>query len=299
METDRLVAIILNYNTPELSIKLAKKLGGWMINTIVVDNNSKDNSRELLKKELDSLDRVRLLFLKENIGYAKGNNAGIAFAIKYFTEIEYIAIINPDIEIISKESLNNMVKALKEDDHIAGITALTIYNNYFYGYNPCATKLLSPGQLIFSDVYPIKKLIRREYSKFEVVANNVAYVDKVQGCFFIMKKNIFSEIGFFDEGTFLYYEEDIIAEKIRQKNMRMGVLLTECIKHNHSLKDIEMQNYNRRKFYNECTLQSKKHYMLDVLKTKKSVWRISYIFDFATRMIKDLFVKLRGNYGYK
>lgn len=100
METDRLVAVILNYNTPELSIKLAKKLGGWMINTIVVDNNSKDNSRELLKKELDSLDRVRLLFLKENIGYAKGNNAGIAFAIKYFTEIEYIAIINPDIEII-------------------------------------------------------------------------------------------------------------------------------------------------------------------------------------------------------
>lgn len=42
-------------------------------------------------------------------------------------------------------------------------------------------------------------------------------------------------IGGFDERTFLYYEEDILAEKVRSLGLKNAVLSDFWIEHNHHL----------------------------------------------------------------
>ncbi len=288
----KMVVIILNYNTPELTINLTNKLISWGCTVIVVDNASTDESFKRIEDEYKDSSGVCVLETNCNMGYASGNNFGIEYACNKISDLQYITIANPDIELINKDSIEKMLIALENDDSLAGITAMTILNNEFIVNNPCASRLLKAKELVVSDTFFLKGLINSKYDKFVVNDKNVAYVDKIQGCFFIMKKDIFSQIGFFDSNTFLYFEEDIIACKIKQLGKRMGVLVTEFIKHNHINKDKEMNTLSRRIFYNKCTLSSKKYYMKEVLKTGRLIWAASYILDFFSRKIKDIYLKV-------
>lgn len=283
----RTAIIILNYNTSEQTIYLATTLSTLGYYIVVVDNCSTDDSADILSRKLNLLNNCKFLCATENGGYAKGNNIGIRYALE-IKDFDYIAIMNPDIELLHDETIENLCNALEQDENLAGITAVTILNTTLEKINPCACKLLSPRELIISDVFLLNKMVTRGYKKLTGNNKLVAYVDKIQGCFFIMKRKCFEEIGFFDENTFLYFEEDIIATKIRQKGLRLGVLLSETVRHNHGIKDGEMLNKNKRMFYNKCMLDSKKYYMLSILHVAPFVWRISYILDFTTRKIKDI-----------
>ena len=44
-------------------------------------------------------------------------------------------------------------------------------------------------------------------------------VENIAGSFFIARHDIFKAIGYFDENTFLFYEEDILGEKIKEKGI--------------------------------------------------------------------------------
>ncbi len=43
------------------------------------------------------------------------------------------------------------------------------------------------------------------------------------------------EVGFFDENTFLYYEENIIAKKLKDKDLKTYIDCNACVIHNHSV----------------------------------------------------------------
>lgn len=49
-------------------------------------------------------------------------------------------------------------------------------------------------------------------------------IEMPSGSCFLINKNIFKEIGYFDEGTFLYYEENILQKKLEKKNKRNFLL---------------------------------------------------------------------------
>lgn len=286
---DDLIIIILNYNTANLTKELAMKLCQWGFHVIVVDNCSSDNSVKILSEAFLGRN-VDFIPQSVNKGYAAGNNAGIQHALKSH-EYKYIALMNPDIQIFNKNTIVNLCKALENDDDLAGITALTIFNNDIMSENPCASRLLSPIKLMISDLFLINKFVNRKYKNLYGNDELVAYVDKIQGCFFIMKTTEFEQIGFLDEHTFLYFEEDIIGAKIKNNGKKLGVLLSEIIRHNHGFKDSEMIDKKRRLFYNKCFLESKKYYMLEVLKVPYIMWWISYQLDSKTRKIKDILMK--------
>ena len=60
---------------------------------LVVDNASRDGSADTIEREFP--DRVRLIKSKENLGFAKGNNAAAEFASG-----DYILLLNPDTVIL-------------------------------------------------------------------------------------------------------------------------------------------------------------------------------------------------------
>lgn len=295
LNNNELAIIILNYNTFDQTIVLVNQIHNLGYPIIVVDNASSNNSWNEIKNNTDRFENVYLIKSEVNGGYSKGNNVGIRFAVERFEALKYIAIMNPDIEMCREDTFKVLCDALEADDTLAGITAMTIFNNVFFQENPCAARFLSDNDMIIADVAVISKWIRRSYWTILGNDSGVSYVDKIQGCFFIMKKEIFEKVGYLDENVFLYYEEDILGKKIKKQGYKLGVFVGESIKHNHGTKDIEMIDLKKRQFYNKCMLESKKYYMLHIAETPYWKWRLSYLLDSTTRNIKDLLLKLKGH----
>ena len=88
----QLSVIILNYNVrfflEQCVLSVQKALKNIDSEIIVVDNNSSDDSCAMMKSLFPTL---KLIENKENIGFPKGNNIGVANA-----KGEYICILNPD-----------------------------------------------------------------------------------------------------------------------------------------------------------------------------------------------------------
>ena len=88
----QLSVIILNYNVrfflEQCVLSVQKALEGIDGEIIVIDNNSSDNSCTMMKQLFP---KVKLIENKENIGFPKGNNIGVARA-----QGEFICILNPD-----------------------------------------------------------------------------------------------------------------------------------------------------------------------------------------------------------
>ena len=88
----QLSVIILNYNVryflEQCVLSVQAALNGIEGEIIVVDNNSPDDSCAMMRSQFPD---VALMENKENAGFPKGNNLGVAAA-----KGKYICILNPD-----------------------------------------------------------------------------------------------------------------------------------------------------------------------------------------------------------
>ena len=97
------------------------------IQIIMVDNNSTDGSARFVKKEFP---RVEVVLLKENRGYAGGNNAGFKRA-----KGRYIALINNDC-MVEKDWLSQMLSIFRQSADDLKIGAVGSKVLFYYTYLP-------------------------------------------------------------------------------------------------------------------------------------------------------------------
>ena len=111
--------IILNYNAEKFlretlkSVQMQKKI---TVETIVVDNNSTDGSKSMVKKEFKD---VRWVQRDTSLGFSAGNNAGLPFV-----HSDVVLFLNPDGteipksrrvgEVISPEKMLSILGKLEQ-----------------------------------------------------------------------------------------------------------------------------------------------------------------------------------------
>ncbi|WP_455682835.1 PssD/Cps14F family polysaccharide biosynthesis glycosyltransferase [Thomasclavelia sp.] len=219
--------VVLNYNDAEETIDFVNKINSFsaLDYICIVDNNSTDNSLKQLKK----LERIHLIALDNNQGYAIGNNAGLKYL--YEQGCDNYIIANPDI-IIDQRNLIDFIAHMNSDNiyHIFGPT-IEEQGKINHGW-----KQRSINYDIY-DNYPIINRLfknRINYKKSHYVGA-LTSVDCISGCFFGFKKEVIDKIGFLDEGTFLFYEEDILCAKAKSKGLNICVLNNVKVIHNHSV----------------------------------------------------------------
>lgn len=110
-ESMKIAFVILNYNTfqetKECILSIENKIDTQDYRIIIVDNQSKDDSADKLEKFIQQREKAVLIRNPENLGFAKGNNAGIAYANKNFKP-EYMVVLNSDTELMQ----DNLVETL-------------------------------------------------------------------------------------------------------------------------------------------------------------------------------------------
>lgn len=95
--------------------------------TVMVDNGSKDASVEFTKREYDWVDVYES---GKNLGFAKGNNVGIAYALEKYPDIEYVVLLNSDARL-KDDWLETMLEfaANKPKGALFQSTTLDYYNH--------------------------------------------------------------------------------------------------------------------------------------------------------------------------
>ena len=155
-------------------------------------------------------------------GYAYGNNFGVRYLIEKYGEnyFDNFVISNPDISVqddvikkcVSYLNSSKKIAAVAPRMHFArGVARRSAWKKRTYLIDiACSTRVLE--LLLFF------LLKRGEYSK-EDFSKETLKVHTLAGSFFIIKAEVFKKIGMFDENTFLFFEEDILGDKIKEIGM--------------------------------------------------------------------------------
>lgn len=233
-----IAVVILNYNTYKETINcvesIIEKTTDCKYHIFVVDNCSTDGSYKKLNEYFDGNEKVTLVESKVNLGYSGGNNL-ICKAI-HKEVYEKICIMNSDT-ILLNNALKKMQDALdtNKDIGIVGPSVLDIDGNesqllrknfgfwlYFIYKKPFLFLNGITPKICTEYPYPKSK----ELYKFEGM---------VMGCCFMVDTGLFKEMGYFDDNLFLYCEEWILGQKLKDRKLKAGFIKEASIKHLHGV----------------------------------------------------------------
>lgn len=216
--------IILNYNDYDTTSRLVNKVKDYCLlnHIIIVDNNSTDNSCKILQTKYEIESKIEVIKLDSNKGYAYGNNFGINYAIDKYN-VDYVFVANPDI-LFEEDIITKIEKKLFACNKTA-IVAPRIDVGYNAWHLPNYLMSIASLFLILG-----KKYGNLPYKNF---SNESVKVDVVAGSFFAIKSSVFKDVGGFEEETFLYYEENILAYKLRKRKYDSFILSNITFKHLH------------------------------------------------------------------
>ena len=196
--------LIVNYNTRELLreclASIISETTGIEYEIIVVDNDSKDGSREMLEGEFPGARSIRN---SDNKGFAAANNQGMKHA-----RGRYILLLNSDTKVLDG-AIRKTLKFMEThpEPSIVGCKLL----NADGSLQPSCMSFPTVWNL-FSESFFLYRIFGRTrlFGKYHMTHfdhDAVCPVDVVKGAFMMIRREVFENIGLFDESYFMYTEE--------------------------------------------------------------------------------------------
>ena len=234
----KLVFIIINYNDFNTTKRLLNNIKDYKVidKIYVVDNHSTDSSLKKLK-ELD-IKRYEVIETPQNKGFAYALNIGAKKAIADFTNVDII-FSNSDIIINSNENLEELKQLLDKKE--VGLVGPVVFeqNKLNRGW-----RFPKPKDEILANLPLIGKRFNAKLRyKDSYYKGDSTEVDVISFCFFLIKSEVLKKINFFDENTFLYYEENITAAKLKKTAYKTLIGNNVTIIHDHSVSVDKSINY--------------------------------------------------------
>lgn len=242
---NKVMAIILNYNSYDDTFKclnFLQKQKGVDLNVCIVDNGSTDDKEKI--ESLKDNQNIFAIFNSDNKGYSSGNNKGLEKAIE--EKCDYALIINPDVEIRDEDYISKLAEVMSEDKTIA-VAGTNIINVEGKHQNP-----LREPYFVEELFWPIGFAKKKYGKELPFVKKNAksGCCKKLSGCCFMIDLDFAEDIGFFDEGTFLYSEESILAASVRNKGLIEYYYSEITAYHMHIASKKGDKNNRMQSFYN-------------------------------------------------
>lgn len=196
--------IIVNYNNGELlkgcleSIRTTQ--GSLEIEIFVVDNNSSDNSLEMIRK---TFPHIKIIANPTNVGYAKAVNQAIKTSLG-----KYIFVLNADI-IIKSRAIQSLLSFMDNHPDCAIAGPKLFYPNGQLQLS-CRTfytlKTILFRRTILGRIFPESKILQ-DHLMSGWDHNCQKEVDWMLGAALMVRRETINQIGLMDERYFLYLED--------------------------------------------------------------------------------------------
>lgn len=223
--------IIVNYKTPVLTRRALLALFNSSVQpmeVILVDNNSKDNTTELVKQEFP---QVRIIENNENLGFAKANNQ----AIRQFSTQPYIWLLNSDTETGVK-SLEELFDFMFSHPKVGALGPQLVYPTRELqsvgGYFPSISNVFM--YLVPFTVF-LPKFIRRKLKSLviypQALSREGREIEYVTGAALLLRKEALDQVGLLCEDYFMYFEETDLCLRMRRAGWEVKVIDTDPVMH--------------------------------------------------------------------
>ena len=246
--------VILNYNTTDSILEFYKKFKEYknVEHFVIVDNCSTDGKFEKLKKIEN--EKIDVINSGKNGGYAYGNNYGAKYLIEKYN-VDLICILNPDT-YFEDEDMLKIKEAFSSSEYVMlGAKTTDMEGNFSKRQY---WKIPKFKDELF-DCFFITRKIKKKNDVLNISSKEkIVEVPVIPGCFFVIKSDVLKEIGYLDENTFLYYEENILASKLEKRGYKRGIITDVVVKsdrNNSSTNEISKNGQNLK-----FTIESKKYY---------------------------------------
>jgi GT2 family glycosyltransferase len=207
----KVAIVILNYNGRDLLRNFLPSVIRFSTaaKIIVADNNSSDDSADVLRREFPMVDYIQI---QENLGFCGGYN----FALQKL-EAEYYVLLNSDVEVTAGW-LEPLVQLLDASPFIAAVQpkVLAYHRREYFEYAGAG------GGFIDALGYPFCR--GRIFNSIEMDTaqyNDTRPVFWATGACMVVRAKLFHTMGGFDEDFFAHMEEIDLCWKLHRAGHRV------------------------------------------------------------------------------
>ncbi|CCG53966.1 Glycosyl transferase, group 2 family protein [Flavobacterium indicum GPTSA100-9 = DSM 17447] len=262
----QLSVIILNYNVryflEQCVLSVQKALEHIEGEIIVVDNASTDESCEMMKQKFPE---IKLIRNSENVGFPKGNNIGVAHASG-----EYICILNPDTVVAEDtfEKLFNFCHSELVSESNTGIIGCKLIDGTGQFLPECKRGVPTPW-VAFTKIFGLYKLFPRlkwfnQYYAQHIAENENGEVAILVGAFMFMKRDLYLQVGGFDENCFMYSDDIDLSYMVQQLGKKNYYFAETTVIHYKGESTVRDATY-RKRFQEAMQFFYGKHFKKSVL----------------------------------
>jgi GT2 family glycosyltransferase len=285
--------VLLNYKKAQqvlINIEgIFAQSGDFIKKIVIVDNSCSAEQKKILEQGVEKLQKkientshsLQLKIAEKNLGYTKGNNWGMKqldisqknTSKKNHTNNsanEYICILNPDIVWTEKDTLKKLIQHFQENPQL-GICApkqINLQNNtreisvrkfpHFW--------LQIVRRIFLRNIPPFKKWVDEDEMR-DLDPNITQEVDWVQSSFLLIRKDLWSNIGGFDEDYFLFMADTQLCIDAWRRGFAVQFFANAQV----GADGIRCSEGGMKKFFTSWTLRQ---HFIDALKyARKNFWK--------------------------
>ncbi len=156
---------------------------------------------------------VEIRELEQNLGFAKGNNAGIRAALE--RGAGYVWLLNNDTTV-DPMALRAMVEKAESDPRIGAVGSAIYYMS-----DPKRLQAWGGGDVNFW-------LGRWRHFSMPVAEERIQFLT---GASLLLRRSVLESVGLLDEGYFLYWEDADYCFRIRRAGWRLAVAGNSTVWH--------------------------------------------------------------------
>ena len=209
-----LSVIIVTYNSsPYIEgclCSILEQLKGLVYELIIVDNDSRDGTCEIIEREFPQAIFIRNEF---NAGFGRANNLALRKA-----KGEFVLLINPDT-VWKRGEVKKAMGFLKEHPGVGALGCRLVLEDGSWqksnGNFPTLVRELRET-FYLPRLFPRSPWARGVYIYKDDL--NPTPVDWISCTFFLSDRKLMSEIGYFDERYFMYYEDIDLSKRMKEKS---------------------------------------------------------------------------------
>jgi GT2 family glycosyltransferase len=254
----QLSVIILNYNVryflEQCVLSVQKALEGIDGEIIVVDNNSSDASCTMMQRKFPE---IKFIANKENLGFPKGNNIGVAQA-----KGEFLCILNPDT-VVAEDTFSEILnpKNWSANTGIIGCKLIDGTGNFL----PESKRGVPTPWVAFTKIFGLYKFSNSlgKYYAQHLNENESGKVDILVGAFMLIKRELYNKIGGFDENCFMYSDDIDLSYRVLQEGKYNYYFHETTVVHYKGESTIRDGKYMKR-FQEAMNFFYKKHFNVSI-----------------------------------
>ena len=236
--------VVVSYHSDDLTVRFVREQLTRITlpyQVVVVANGSSQAEADALKERIPEA----TVLPADNRGFAIGNNLGVRYLLEHGAP-DFLLFANNDITFASDCVVETLVDALiaHPESGIAGPEVIGpdghrqgpepyqgMWRRYFWMY--VSTPFLSREVK--------RKIFRLDYA--DQAAEGLH--NKLTGAFFLADTQSFVQAGMFDEGTFLYAEENVLSDRLA--SIGKGCWFCPSVRVLHAHGQTIQKNYDSRK----------------------------------------------------